>query len=122
MEIKKKEPHNLGRVDGSEYDTTVAMPQNNHSIDNKDVLGNQIHIPKIRNLTEAYREIINDDPETSICFNSLRHAVITGKIPSVKIGQRYLIDMMKIYAYYSCGLKDISEEDQGVGSIRHARV
>lgn len=56
-------------------------------------------MPKIRTIESAYREIINQDPGTSITKYYIREIVINGKIPFRKSGKRYLFDMDTLNDY-----------------------
>lgn len=54
---------------------------------------------KIRTIESAYRDIISQDPNTSITKYYLREIVINGKIPFRKSGKRYLFDMDALNEY-----------------------
>ena len=56
-------------------------------------------MPKIRTIESAYREIINQDPGTSITKYYIREIVINGKVPFRKSGKRYLFDMNALDDY-----------------------
>jgi len=57
-------------------------------------------IPRIRNMKEAYALIRAKDPKTSISFFAFRRDVIDGKIPSMKNGNRYYVNMQDVEEYY----------------------
>lgn len=48
---------------------------------------------RMRTIESAYREIKQDDPNTSITKYYIREIVINGKIPFRKSGKRFLFDM-----------------------------
>ena len=50
-------------------------------------------MPRLRTLTETYAHLKTMDSETAITPNALRKMVISGQIPCVKIGKKYLIDL-----------------------------
>lgn len=50
-------------------------------------------MPKMRTIKNAIKEIQSTDPQTAFTEHALRRAVITGAIPSVKAGTRYLVDL-----------------------------
>ena len=54
---------------------------------------------RMRTIESAYREIKQDDPNTSITKYYLREIVINGKIPFRKSGKRFLFDMDKLEDY-----------------------
>jgi len=57
-------------------------------------------LPRIRNLKEAYQEILIVDPATSISYFAFRRDIMTGAIPSRKNGNRYYINMSDVESYY----------------------
>ncbi len=56
-------------------------------------------IPKMRTISAAINEIKGIDPNTCFTEHTLRKAVVTKVIPSVKAGKKYLVDMDAVYAY-----------------------
>lgn len=64
-------------------------------------------MPRIRTLTETYQYIKKMDSETAITPNALRRMVVSGQIPCVKAGKKYLIDLDTLLEY----LKGINPED-----------
>ena len=56
-------------------------------------------MPKIRTLTEAYDYIQKMDSETAITPNALRRMVVSGNIPCIKAGKKYLIDLDVLFEY-----------------------
>jgi hypothetical protein len=54
---------------------------------------------RIRTLSEAYNYIKDMDPETAITRNALRRMVVSGNVPCVKAGKKYLIDMDVLFEY-----------------------
>ena len=50
-------------------------------------------IPRMRKIKEAYKEIKTADPATELTATGFRRLVISGKIPSVKVGNIYLVNM-----------------------------
>ena len=56
---------------------------------------------KIRTIPAAYREIKKADPDTCISETAIREAVAMKAIPSVSHGNRRLVTMDAVYAYFS---------------------
>jgi len=52
-------------------------------------------------MREAYEEIKKADPGTAITMNYIRKLVITGAVPSMRAGSRYLINMDDLESYLS---------------------
>ncbi len=55
--------------------------------------GTILRIPRMRTLSEVYAYIREADPDTAISANYVRCLIISGKIPRVKCGKKYLIDI-----------------------------
>ena len=58
-------------------------------------------IPRIRNMKEAFEDIQDEDPFTSITFFAFRRDVLNGMIPSRKNGRCYYVNMNDVWEYYS---------------------
>ena len=59
------------------------------------------NIPIMRTINEAVLEIKKEDGNTAVTKNFVRNLVINKKIPSVKAGRKYLIniDVLKNFLY-----------------------
>lgn len=55
----------------------------------------------MRTIPEAYAHLLKEDPETAITKTALRRMVVSGAIPSVKVGRKYLVPLEAIDAYLS---------------------
>lgn len=58
-------------------------------------------VPKMRLIQDIYDELHRDDPDSAITMYALRQLVKTGKIPSMKIGRKTLINYFDVVAYFS---------------------
>lgn len=65
--------------------------------------------PRIRGIKEAITELKASDPETALTEKGLRRLIVTGKIPTVKLGRKYLINMEVLidYLYDGTGGADL---------------
>lgn len=54
---------------------------------------------RIRMMKEAYEELKKADPGTAITQSYIRRLVISGVIPSIRVGNRYLINMEDLEEY-----------------------
>ncbi len=72
-------------------------------------------MPRMRTIDQAIAWLKETDPESALTRNALRKLVISGKLPHVKIGQKYLInlDVLAEYLYGST-----PEQEQPDGGIR----
>lgn len=50
-------------------------------------------MPRMRTIDQAFAWLRETDPETAFTKTALRRMVTTGEIASVRIGQKYLIDL-----------------------------
>ena len=54
---------------------------------------------RMRILSEAYREIKIEDPETALTMNALRVLIKSGEIPTIKSGRKTLINYDALTEY-----------------------
>lgn len=77
--------------------------------------------PKMRTIDQAYQCIKDNDPETCLTKYALRQAVVTGKIPSVKCGKKYLVSLQVVENWLQGGFLQ-PEEPEIVNGIRRIGV
>lgn len=58
-------------------------------------------LPRMRMMKEAFEEIKQTDPNTALTPNALRKMVVSGDIPSIRIGSRYLINLDHLEKFLS---------------------
>lgn len=58
-------------------------------------------LPRMRMMKEAFEEIKQTDPNTALTPNALRKMVVSGDIPSIRIGSRYLINLDHLEEFLS---------------------
>lgn len=56
-------------------------------------------MPRMRTPRNAIKELKDKDPETAFTERALRRLILTGEIPSVRIGNKYLVNMETLYDY-----------------------
>lgn len=54
---------------------------------------------RIRTLSETYKYIKEMDAETAVTLSALRRMVVSGQIPCVKVGKKYLIDLDVLFEF-----------------------
>lgn len=59
-------------------------------------------MPKMRTLPQAYREIIEQDPNTNFTLRALRRMVKNGEIPTVSVGNKKLLNLDLLLDKLSC--------------------
>ena len=50
-------------------------------------------MPRMRTISAAYQELKRTDPSSAVTLCGLRTLVLTGAIPSVRVGNKYLLNM-----------------------------
>ncbi len=50
-------------------------------------------MPRMRTIDQAAEWLLQSDPETALTKTALRRLVTTGKLPSVRVGQKYLVNL-----------------------------
>ncbi len=75
-------------------------------------------MPRMRTIDEAFAYILGHDPETALTKTALRRLVVTGMVSSVKVGQKYLIDLDKLEAVLASGIAAATPLSE-YGVIRH---
>lgn len=58
-------------------------------------------LPRMRMMKEAFEEIKQIDPNTALSQHALRKMIISGDIPSIRIGSRYLINLDDLEEFLS---------------------
>ena len=54
-------------------------------------------IPKMRTINAAYQWIMEQDSQTCLTRNAFRGMVVQGRIPSIKVGNRFLVNVDKVF-------------------------
>lgn len=77
------------------------------------------HIARVRTITGLWNEIHNMDPSSQVSKNFLRQLVITGKVKSVRAGNKYLADLDNVLEYLTNPPIDEEEKQKDVyGKLR----
>ena len=50
-------------------------------------------LPRMRTIEQAAAWLAETDPETAFTKTALRRLVVTGQLPSVRVGQKYLVNL-----------------------------
>lgn len=69
---------------------------------------------RMRTIKDAYAAIKQSDPETCLTLYALRCKVISGEIPSVKAGRKYLINIDLLDEYLNSPCAPV----ESIGRIR----
>ena len=74
--------------------------------------------PRMRLLNEAYQQLLIDDPNTSVTKYALRSIVKSGKVNTVKLGRKTLINYDSLLDYLKNGSCSNSKNNASFGEIR----
>lgn len=56
-------------------------------------------LPRMRTISEAAAWLKAGDPGTAFTPTALRRLVVTGQLPSVRVGQKYLVNLDLLESY-----------------------
>lgn len=72
----------------------------------------------MRTIDAAWKHVKEKDPETCLTRTALRRLVVSGKVPSTRIGKKYLVCLETLDDYLEGRLEDKHPEQGGRGTIR----
>lgn len=75
-----------------------------------------IELPRMRTIDEAYAEIKSLDNHTAITKNFIRTLIVSGKVPSVMAGRKYLVNIETLLSYLYEG--DPKTANLNIGKVR----
>lgn len=58
-------------------------------------------MPRMRTIDQAHAWLMETDPGTAITKTGLRRLVISGQLPSVRVGSKYLLSLEQLEEYMS---------------------
>ena len=77
--------------------------------------------PRMRTRDKAIELLKQDDPDTCISRNAIDTLIRSGKLPTVKIGNKVLLNYDMLLEIVAAGIGD-TEEEQAPGSIRRIEI
>ncbi len=75
-------------------------------------------LPRMRTIEQAAAWLQENDPRTAFTRTALRRLVTTGQLPSVRVGQKYLVNLDVLEGYLQ-GDPSASAEKPRVGKCRN---
>lgn len=78
-------------------------------------------MPRIRTLAQTLEYMKQADADTAITANALRRMVISGNIPCIKAGKKYLIDLDVLQEYLK-GTKPEEVLPGYINPLKHTRI
>ncbi len=77
---------------------------------------------RMRTISEAAACIVAEDPATALTKTAVRRLVVTGAVPSVRVGNKYLVDVDGLQTYLTGGSAQQPEADSPARGIRRVEV
>ena len=75
------------------------------------------NVPRMRTVPEAFAEIKKADPSTTYTLRALRSAVNKGEIPVVRVGNKRLINLDKLFEMLNSPSYCEQESYEGIRKI-----
>lgn len=73
--------------------------------------------PRMRGIKQAIEELRSSDPDTAFTEKALRRIILSGELPSVRCGAKYLVNMDVLINYLYNGTRGGNEPVNSYGSI-----
>lgn len=73
---------------------------------------------KMRTIDKGYAEMVAADPELCLTKSAFRRMVVTGQIPSTRIGTKYLVDLDQVELYMTGRLQVVPPPVAAQNGIR----
>lgn len=74
-------------------------------------------VPRMRTIPEAFNELKKADPETAYTLRALRAAVNRGELPVVRVGNKRLVNLDKLFEMLNTPSLEPKTENEGVKRI-----
>lgn len=74
-------------------------------------------MPRMRTINQAAEWLQENDPGTAFTKTALRRLVVNGKMPSVRVGQKYLVNLDTMENYLQ-GQLPTSVHVQGIREVQ----
>lgn len=58
-------------------------------------------LPRMRGISAAVLELKEMDCNSALTVHALRQLVLSGAVPSVRVGRKYLVDLNKLFEFLS---------------------
>lgn len=74
-------------------------------------------LPHMRGIKQAIEELKASDADTALTEKALRRLVLTGEIPSVRAGTKYLVNMDILIDYLYKGTRQETQQAQAKARV-----
>jgi len=76
---------------------------------------------RMRTIDAAIAQLRHDDPGSCLTRHALRQMVLTGQVPHVRVGNKYLVDYDRFLSFLTSGYIAPIEAEPPIGVIRRIR-
>ena len=73
---------------------------------------------RMRTIDQAAAWIREQDPETALTPTALRRLVTSGQVPSVRVGQKFLVELGEVEAYLRGSVPTPASALPGIREVR----
>lgn len=73
---------------------------------------------RIRTISEAAKWVQQTDPDSALTPTAIRRLVISGELPSRRVGNKYLLDLESLERYMAGDVVSAPKHSTGYGEIR----
>lgn len=74
-------------------------------------------VPRMRTIPEAFNELKKADPETAYTLRALRAAVNRGELPVVRVGNKRLVNLDKLFEMLNTPSSEPKSTNEGIRKI-----
>lgn len=74
-------------------------------------------VPRMRTIPEAFNELKKADPETAYTLRALRAAVNRGELPVVRVGNKRLVNLDKLFEMLNTPSSEPKSTNAGIRKI-----
>ena len=74
-------------------------------------------VPRMRTIPEAFNELKKADPETAYTLRALRAAVNRGELPVVRVGNKRLVNLDKLFEMLNTPSSEPNSTNEGIRKI-----
>ena len=75
-------------------------------------------LPRMRTIDQAAAWLQDTDPGTAFTKTALRRLVVTGRFPSVRVGQKYLVNLDALSTFLAGDTQAVRETVAGIQEAR----
>ncbi len=78
-----------------------------------------MNIPRMRSCPEIICELKEIDPQTALTVSALRRLIKEGKLKSIKVGNRNLVNFDQLLDYLATPLQEEAPEEEASAAVTH---